>query len=146
MRAFPKAAVMLALGLYCVAAAGASNKALDTVNRAVEAMGGESALRQVRTMVITEKAQHWEPGSSVTAGGEPKFTGDSSIVVSRDFPARAVRLDWDRVKVGPGGSSYKFSEIYSDGVGVVRGANVGAANRLQREEGRSEPDQLPESA
>jgi glyoxylase-like metal-dependent hydrolase (beta-lactamase superfamily II) len=124
---------MLALGLYCVAAAGASNKALDTVNRAVEAMGGESALRQVRTMVVTQKAQHWEPGSSVIAGGEPKFTGDSSIVVSRDFPARAVRLDWDRVKVGPGGSSYKFSEIYSDGVGVVRGANVGAANRLQQQ-------------
>jgi hypothetical protein len=58
MRAFSKAAVTLALGLYCVAAAGASNKAFDAVNLAVEAMGGENAPRQVRTMVITEKMRY----------------------------------------------------------------------------------------
>ena len=80
MRAFSKAAVMLALCLHCLAGTGASTKALDTVNRAVEAMGGEIALRQVRTIVITQKARHWEPGSSVIAGGEPKCTGDSAIV------------------------------------------------------------------
>ena len=120
------ALIVLPAGL----ASAASGQA--TVDRALQAMGGESALRGVRTMVITEKAQHWEPNSSVVTGGDARFTGDSNIVVSRDFASKAVRLDWDRVKVGPGGASYKFSEIYSDGVGIVRGANVGAGARMQQ--------------
>src|SRR5687767_3647044 len=111
MATFARIALIAILGFASAAASGASNKALDTVNKAIEAMGGESALKGVRTMVITEQVQHWEPGSSVITGGEPRFTGDSSIVVSRDFTAKSVRLDWDRVKVGPGGASYKFSEI-----------------------------------
>ena len=127
--AFP---LVLLLAAVAFPAAADSKKALQTVDRAVTALGGEAALGQVRTMVITEKAQHWEPASSVVTGGEAKFTGDSNIVVSRDFSAKAVRLDWDRVKVGAQGNSFKFSEIYSDGVGVVNGFNVGANARTDQ--------------
>ena len=114
--------------------AGAAGAASGTavVDRALQAMGGESALRGVRTMVITERVQHWEPNSSVIAGGEARLTGDSSIVISRDFSAKAIRLDWDRVKVGAGGASYKYSEIYSDGVGFVNGHNAAPAARTQQ--------------
>lgn len=119
------------LGLVAAAAAANSGKALGTVDRAIKAMGGEAALAQVRTMVSTVKAQHWEPNSSTITGGEAKFTGDSTIVISRDFSAKTVRLDWDRVKVASGGP-YKFSEIYSDGVGIVNGFNVGPTARIQQ--------------
>jgi glyoxylase-like metal-dependent hydrolase (beta-lactamase superfamily II) len=128
-RAIP---LFLLLLMPAVPAAANSKQALQTVDRAIAAMGGEDALRQVRTMVITEKAQHWEPASSVVTGGEAKFTGDSNLVISRDFSAKAMRLDWDRVKVGAQGNSFKFSEIYSDGVGVVSGFNVGANARTQQ--------------
>jgi glyoxylase-like metal-dependent hydrolase (beta-lactamase superfamily II) len=125
-------ALSLLLATAAFPAAADSKKALQTIDRAITAMGGEAALGQVRTMVITEKAQHWEPASSVVTGGEAKFTGDSNIVISRDFAAKAVRLDWDRVKVGAQGNSFKFSEIYSGGVGVVSGNNIGAAGRIQQ--------------
>src|SRR5688572_32838166 len=92
--------LVLLLAAVAFPAAANSKQALQTVDRAIQAMGGEAALGQVRTMVITEKAQHWEPASSVVTGGEAKFTADSNIVVSRDFAAKAVRLDWDRTKVG----------------------------------------------
>src|SRR5262245_34305110 len=75
---------------FAATAAAAPDKALDTVDRALQALGGESALRAVRTMVITERAQHWEPNSSTITGGEPRHTGDSNIVISRDFAAKAV--------------------------------------------------------
>jgi glyoxylase-like metal-dependent hydrolase (beta-lactamase superfamily II) len=126
--AFP---LVLLLAAVAFPAAADSKKALQTVDRAITAMGGEDALRQVRTMISAVKAQHWEPNSSTITGGDAKFTGDSTIVITRDFAARAARLDWDRVKVGSGGP-YKFSEIYSDGVGIVNGFNVGPAARIQQ--------------
>jgi len=121
-------------GALLVVAAGAASaaSALATVDRALQAMGGESALRGVRTMVITERVQHWEPNSSVVTGGEFKFTGNSNIVITRDFAAKAIRLDWDRTKVGPGGNSFKFSEIYADGVGMVDGVRTGRAYRTDQ--------------
>jgi glyoxylase-like metal-dependent hydrolase (beta-lactamase superfamily II) len=128
----PRVISLVLLVAVSFPAAADPKKALQTVDRAITALGGEAALEQARTMVITEKAQHWEPASSVIAGGEAKFTGDSSIVISRDFAAKAMRLDWDRVKVGAQGSSFKFSEIYSDGVGVVNGYNVGGNARTQQ--------------
>ena len=114
--------------------AGAAGAASGTaiVDRALQAMGGESALRGVRTMIITEHAQHWEPNSTVVTGGEPRLTGISSIVITRDFTSKAIRLDWDRTKVGPGGNSFKFSEVYADGVGMVDGARTGRAYRTDQ--------------
>jgi glyoxylase-like metal-dependent hydrolase (beta-lactamase superfamily II) len=124
-----RAVLILISGFTCVAASGASNKALDTVNRAVEAMGGENALRQVKTVVLNVRAQHWEPQSNYQAGGDAKPTGESSIVIARDFGSKAARVDWDRTKVGGGGVNFKYSEIYSDGVGIVDGVNTGVNNR-----------------
>ena len=111
------------------AGAASGKAALDTVDRAVQAMGGERALLQVRSVVMNLRAQHWEPQSNYQAGGEAKPTGESSIVIARDFGAKAVRVDWDRTKVGGGGVSFKYSEIYSDGVGIVDGADTGTNNR-----------------
>lgn len=130
MRNVTKCWLAALIALPTGAVYAASGQAI--VDRALQAMGGESALRGVRTMVITERVQHWEPNSSVTAGGEARPTGDSSIVISRDFSTKAIRLDWDRVKVGPGGGSYKYSEIYSDGVGFVNGHNAAPTARTQQ--------------
>ena len=77
-------------------AAGAAGKAVETVDRAITALGGEAALRQVRTLVMTAAAEHWEPQSNFVPGGDMKTAGESAIVVTRDIAAKAVRMDWDR--------------------------------------------------
>jgi glyoxylase-like metal-dependent hydrolase (beta-lactamase superfamily II) len=115
--------------LIAGSAGAASSKALDAVDRAMQAMGGERALVQVRSVVMNLHAQHWEPQSNYQAGGDAKPTGESRIVIARDFGSKAVRLDWDRTKVGAGNANLKYSEIYSDGVGIVDGADTGTNNR-----------------
>ena len=121
---FPKGFASWFVVLWLIpGGAGAAGTALDTVNKAVAALGGEAALRQVQTVVITANARHWEPQSSVVPGGDFKLAGISKIVITRDFQSGGQRLDWDRTKVGPRGSNFKFSEIYFDGVGAVEGRN-----------------------
>ena len=121
---------LLSATLFSIIATSAmAASAQNPVTRAVEAMGGENALRQVRTVVMNARAQHWEPQSNYQAGGDTRPTGDSNIVIARDFGAKAARVDWDRTKVGGGGVSFKYSEIYSDGVGIVDGVDTGTNNR-----------------
>jgi glyoxylase-like metal-dependent hydrolase (beta-lactamase superfamily II) len=135
METLIKAALIVALGFASAAASAASNKALDTVNRAIDALGGENALRQVKTVVINEHAQHWEPESSYAPSGEMAFAGDSAIVMTWDVANRAMRADWDRTKVRFGGST-KYSEIYADGVGYIDGVNSTSRTQQSRTYGR----------
>ena len=104
-------------------AAGAAPKAVATVERALTALGGDSALRQVRTLVMTASAAHWEPQSNFAPGGDMKTAGESAVVVTRDVAAKAVRIDWDRKKMSFGPGAFKYSEVYADGVGFVQGIN-----------------------
>jgi glyoxylase-like metal-dependent hydrolase (beta-lactamase superfamily II) len=124
-------AVFLLLGLLSTAA-GAAAKALETVERAITALGGDSALRQVRTLQMTASAEHWEPQSNFVPGGEMKTAGESAIVVTRDIGAKAVRMDWDRKKMSFGPGAFKYSEVYAEGVGFVQGINTTARTLQSR--------------
>ena len=122
MRRSSAIAVFLLLG-FLGTAAGAATTAVNTVDRAITALGGDSALRQVRTLVMTASAEHWEPQSNFVPGGEMKTAGESAIVVTRDIAAKAVRVDWDRKKMSFGPGAFKYSEVYAEGVGFVQGIN-----------------------
>lgn len=124
-------AVFLLLG-FLSTAAGAAATALATVDRAITALGGDSALRQVRTLVMTASAEHWEPQSNLVPSGEMKTAGESAIVVTRDIGAKAVRMDWDRKKMSFGPGAFKYSEVYAEGVGFVQGINSTARTLQSR--------------
>jgi len=66
-----------------------------TVNRAISALGGD-ALRGVKSMEASGTSKHWAPEQSHVADGEPRFAGDSTFTLTRDFGANAVRIDWQR--------------------------------------------------
>ena len=122
MRGSSAVVFVLLLGLQGTAASAAPN-ALETVDRAITALGGDSALRQVRTLVMTASAEHWEPQSNFVPGGEMKTAGESAVVVTRDVAAKGVRMDWDRKKMSFGPGAFKYSEVYAEGVGFVQGVN-----------------------
>jgi glyoxylase-like metal-dependent hydrolase (beta-lactamase superfamily II) len=104
-------------------AAGAQTgeAALPLVNRAIEAMGGAGSLGSVRTLVLRGQHRHWEPQQSQVPNGEPRFGGESDVVVSRDLTSGATRMDWDRRLLAPGKRVNKYSEVLAGGVGYVYG-------------------------
>lgn len=102
----------------------------EVIARAVQAMGGEDALRRLERLRLKADVQQWEPTQSYVPGGEARFTGDSVVTISRDFTRNAVRLDWDRRLVYPWSRHYRFSEILAGGIGYVQG--VDSTARLAR--------------
>ena len=99
---------------------------VDVVNRAVNALGSKTALAQINTLAIKAKAKHWEPEQSVIADGEPRFAGDSTFVLTRDFKAGAARTNWERKLVYPSPREYKFSEVVAGNIGYVQGIDTSA--------------------
>jgi len=115
-------AAVFSTGAY--AASATSGKGSDPVNRAVEAMGGESALGQLKTVAIRGSNVVYEIESSLTPGkeAESRQGSESKFLIQRDLTSGAARLDWERrvVRV-PKPIIQNYSEIMSDGVGYVSG-------------------------
>lgn len=118
---------LLANGLSRVA--WAKPNALDTVNRALDAMGGAKAVGQIKTITIKGQARHWEPEQSVIPGGEMLLLGDSTFVQHRDFGSGAVRTEWQRKLVVPSPREYNFTEIIAGGAGYVQGIDSAARTK-----------------
>lgn len=116
----------LALLLSAFAAACATGPAADTpqatVNRAITALGGD-ALRAVKSIEAAGTSRHWEPEQSYVAGGEARFAGDSTFTLTRDFTSNAARIDWQRKLAYPAPREYRFTEVFADGAGFVRGVD-----------------------
>ena len=104
----------------------ASPTPLETVTRAVNAMGGADALRRLERVTLKGQAQHWEPDQSYVAGGEARFAGTSTLTVTRDFSGGAARVDWERNLVYPGSRVYRYSEVIAGGIGYVQGVDATA--------------------
>jgi glyoxylase-like metal-dependent hydrolase (beta-lactamase superfamily II) len=109
--------------------------AREQVVRAIQAMGGEDALRRLVRVRLKGDVQQWEPTQTYVPGGEARFTGESTLTVSRDFTQDATRIDWDRRLVYPTLRHYQFSEILAGGIGYVRGVDstVRVARTLETE-------------
>jgi hypothetical protein len=96
-----------------------AQQGIDLVKQAVAAQGGAEALRNLKTVGITAKGQHWEPGQSYAPGGESRFLGDSDITVTWDLANGAARSAWDRSMKYPAVETIKYTEVVRPGVGSV---------------------------
>jgi len=109
---------LLAAPIFSYAASPA-----ESVDKAVQAMGG-SNLQQLKTITLKARTKHWEPHQSVQAGGEMRFSCDSTYTQSRDLSTGATRTDWERNYVYPATRTYKFSEVLAGGTGYVNGIDT----------------------
>ena len=109
---------LLAAPIFSYAASPA-----ESVDKAVQAMGG-SNLQQLKTFTLKARTKHWEPHQSVQAGGEMRFSCDSTYTQSRDLSTGATRTDWERNYVYPATRTYKFSEVLAGGTGYVNGIDT----------------------
>jgi glyoxylase-like metal-dependent hydrolase (beta-lactamase superfamily II) len=109
------------LALQALPASGAEKSGQDPVARAVKALGGEQALRKVKSITIDGQARYWEPEQSVVPGGEARLLGDSGFILSRDFRAGAARIDWVRYMVYPAKREFRFTEIIAGDIGCLQG-------------------------
>ena len=114
-------AVLLLASLIVVAGATASPRSDDLVKKAVQAMGGESALANVKTVAVKGTMRQWEPEQSVMPGGDMRLANDSTFEIVADYGARASRVDVVKNFVYPAPRTYTFSEVITPDAGYVIG-------------------------
>ena len=88
----------------------AQNGANDLVKQAIAAEGGADALRALKGLAIKGEAKFWEPEQSEKAGGEPRFLGDATFMVTWDLAKGMARTDWDRDQEYPAPVRLKYTE------------------------------------
>lgn len=126
-------AVLLLASLVVVSGATASPRSDDLVKKAVQALGGESALTNVKTVAVKGTIRQWEPEQSVMPGGDMRLANDSTFEIVVDYGARASRVDWVRNYVYPGTRTYTFSEIVTPDAGYVIGIDTTARTKQSME-------------
>jgi glyoxylase-like metal-dependent hydrolase (beta-lactamase superfamily II) len=111
-------ALLLSVPILCQAQASSP---AQRVNKAVQAMGGEAALAQLKTLTVRAKVREWEPHQSVKAGGDMRFANESVYSQARDLTSGAARTEWERNFEYPAKRTYKYTEVLSGGIGYVAG-------------------------
>ena len=99
------------------------------VQRAVTALGGTSALGNLKTLEASGTARHWDPDSSFVALGDPRLADESAFTQQRDLTRQAARTDWQRKFVYLGPRDFRYSEIVADGVGYVSGVDANSRTK-----------------
>ena len=99
------------------------------VQRAVTALGGASALGNLKTLEASGTARHWDPDSSHVALGEPRLAGESAFTLQRDLTRQAARTDWQRKLSYLGPREFRYSEIVADGAGYVSGVDTNSRTK-----------------
>lgn len=125
-------ALLPVLGLLAGVAAG---QVPAPVNRAIEAMGGEAALAQLKTVAIRGQDVQWEIESSLEPGprAKPRQGAESKFLIQRDLVTGDTRIDWDRRVVRtPKPLLFNYSEILTGGIGYVSGIDSAARTRFSR--------------
>jgi len=118
--------VLLSLGCAPVhAAAEHTNPALDTVNRAIEAMGGYR-LANLKSVAIKGRNRHWEPQQAFRPNEDTRAGGESEFVITRDLAGGNSRIDWVRNLIAPTARVYRYSEVITATGGVVHGIDSSA--------------------
>src|SRR5258706_11563582 len=86
--------ILLLLSIIVAACATSSQRSQDLVNRGIDAMGGAAALGGVKTLAIKGTSRQWEPEQSAVAGGEMRFSNESTFAALGDVATRSARIDW----------------------------------------------------
>ncbi len=107
--------------------AAAQEGPIDLVKAGVAAEGGADALKALKTISIKGEAKHWEPGQSYSAGGEPRFLGDTTFTATVDLVKGAAKLDVDRAMKYPAVETLKYSEVITPTLGFVTDAKGSTA-------------------
>ena len=115
-----KRAIVLALfaaSLGVHAPARAQSVGQDLIKHAVAVVGGEQALRAVKSVKITGEAKWWEPDQSVATGGPGLFAGDTKFTTVWDLANENARTSIDRTS--PSLRHVQFDEIVTPKYGFV---------------------------
>jgi hypothetical protein len=96
-----------------------AQSARDLVNQAIAAQGGADALRALKALSIKADATHTEPGQSKTAGGEPRFLGNTTLTITWDLVNDMARTTWDRDMKYPAVEKIKFTDVITPSLGYV---------------------------
>src|ERR1043166_1750020 len=116
-----RSALLLLASLIAVSGATASPRSDGLVSKAVQALGGESALAGVKSVAVKGTIRQWEPEQSVMPGGDMRLANGSTFETVVDYGARASRTDWVKNFVYPSPRTYTFSEIVTADAGYVTG-------------------------
>jgi hypothetical protein len=128
--------------------ASAQQAPIDLVKAAVAAEGGVDALKALKGVTIQGESKHWEPGQSYSAGGEPRFLGDTKFTTTWNLAKGEAKLDMDRDMKYPAVEMMKYSEVITPTLGFVtdaKGSTAASAMRLAaqlRELDRASPTLL----
>src|SRR2546423_13025504 len=96
-----RSALLLPASLIAVSVGTASPRSDGLVSKAVQALGGESALAGVKTVAVKGTIRQWEPEQSVMPGGDMRLTNDSTFETVVDYGARGSGTGWVRSRVDP---------------------------------------------
>ncbi|HET9687687.1 MAG TPA: MBL fold metallo-hydrolase [Pseudolabrys sp.] len=122
----------LLLGLVFLFASAGSAVAQDLVAQGIEAMGGERALGELRTIAIRGQDIQWEYESSYEPGpkAQQRQSGEAKFTIQRDLVGGNARIDWERrvVRTTPP-LNFKYSEIIAGGIGYVNG--IDSTDRIE---------------
>ena len=114
---------LLALTLALVSCAGpSSNKPpgsstaplsrdQELVERALAALGGAEAIRDLRGASIKGTVKHWEPEQSHAPGGEARFAAEATFDATHDFVNHVSRTDWVKKFAYPAPRTFTYTEI-----------------------------------
>ena len=112
--------VLAGIGAHGVRAQAAP---ADLVALAVEAQGGEAAMRSLNSLMIQGDAKHWEPEELFMAGGTPRFLGDSTFTLAWQLALGWARIDWNRSMQYPAVEKLQYSEVLTQRYGFVEEGN-----------------------
>lgn len=101
-------------------AAAHTDPALDTVNRAIEAMGGYR-LANIRAVTIRGQNRNFEPQQSRVPDEDTVPGGASTFIATRDLANGRARIEWERSLLTPVARVYRYREVVTPEGGYVNG-------------------------
>ncbi len=114
--------LLVPVALLAVACATGPSGEQDLVNKAVNALGGEAALSQLKTIAIAGNVKVWEYESSYRPVDKPRDSAEAKFRIQRDLASGSARIDWDRTVLRtPRPVRQTYSEILAGGIGYVHG-------------------------
>ncbi len=100
---------------------GSNDDAATTVDRAVNAMGGQVTLQSVDTQLIVTAGQRFEPEQTVTPGDTPRNVSDFQLTQSWDIGNNRLRLDWQWNILYPFPGPLAYADVMDGQIGFVDG-------------------------
>src|SRR6188768_563678 len=93
----------------------------ELVDRALTAMGGADALRNLRSATLKGTVKHWEPEQSQVPGGEARFAAEATFDITLDFVNHVSRTDWVKNFAYPAPRTFTYTEVVTPDAGAVIG-------------------------